>query len=130
MLLEYAEVIDLSDMDSWQVAISPEDVSKKFIVDADLNPGYQMALRCVICVEDDIMETSWCHLTMVTPLRNVVTALSLLHLTTLVIMGLAANLSCALLFVTGLMTLITWQQSIIFLIKCYTFSQLSDHKQE
>ena len=28
-------------------AISPEDVSKKFIVDADLNPGYQMALRCV-----------------------------------------------------------------------------------
>ena len=45
-------------MDSGQVVISPEDVSKKFIVDADLNPGYQMALRCVICVEDDIMETS------------------------------------------------------------------------
>ncbi len=39
-------------------AISPEDEGKKFIVDPDLNPGYQMALRCVICVEDDIMETS------------------------------------------------------------------------
>ena len=40
-------------------AISPEeDDGKKFIVDADLNPSYQMALRCVICVEDDIMETS------------------------------------------------------------------------
>ena len=40
-------------------AISPEeDDGKKFIVDADLNPGYQMALRCVICVKDDIMETS------------------------------------------------------------------------
>ena len=35
-----------------------EDDGKKFIVDADLNPGYQMAPRCVICVEDDIMETS------------------------------------------------------------------------
>ena len=108
----------------WHVTISPgPDDCKKFIVDADLNPAIRWLWGVSLC-------QGWHNGDVLMSSDNGDTPQECGRYLSPIWPSLA---SCQ--FVPGALSclwraarLITWQQSIIFLIKCYTFSQADNNR--